>query len=159
MSSGMLFDEEKWRQIVKQNPDWYVVLYPEFEAILSKYEAQSPKQRNTARNAIYAFFEGLMSERRVLLGGIGKDWDEERTPIDMIVIHHTKGDGGMTWQRLNAMHLLRLYAKSYLSPTTEKEIQGLPIFSNHFRSDDNTRMVFYAYHWLVREDGTARICG
>ena len=155
MIFNVFFNEKKWRNEVTTNDNWYKIVYPEFEAILTKYEGKPQKLRNAAKNAVYGFFEGLMDEKRVRLGGIGKDWDVERKPIDVIVIHHTKGDSGMTWQRLNAMHLLRLYAKSYFSPSTEKEIQGLPIFSNHFRSNDNTRMVFYAYHWLVREDGTA----
>ena len=104
---------------------------------------------------MYSFFERYLEGELLALGTEGKDWDEERKPVDTVVIHHTKGGGGMTWQRLSAMHLLRLYARSYLSPSTEKEIQGLPIYSNHFRYDDPTQMVFYAYHWLVRANGTA----
>lgn len=131
------------------------VLYPEFEAILAKYEGADLDTRKAARNAVYGFFEPLLGSGKVLLGIAGKDWDAERKSVDTVVIHHTKGESGITWQRLDAMHLLRLYAKSYLSPTTEKDIEGLPVWSNHFRIENGKRrMVFYAYHWLVRTDGT-----
>lgn len=151
MSSNAFFDEEKWLSAVTARHDWYKVIYPEFEAILAQNEDGNIEKRNAARSAVYGFFERLLNEGKVILGETGKDWDRVRTHVDTIVIHHTKGESGMTWQRLDAMHLLRLYAKAYLSPSTEKEIQGQPVYSHHFRDD---RMVFYAYHWLVRRDGT-----
>lgn len=146
------FDEQKWLEALTMRHDWYKVIYPEFEAILAANEGGDKTQRKESRDAVYGYFEMLLNEDKVMLGTIGKNWDAERKPIDTVVIHHTKGEGGMTWQRLNAMHLLRLYAKSYLSPSTEKEIQGLPVYSNHFRGE---RPVFYAYHWLVHADGTS----
>ena len=153
MPINSYFDTGKWHDTATSRTDWYRVLYPEFEAILATYETSDLKSRKDARNAVYGFFERLLDRGVVLLGSTGKNWDAERKPVDTIVIHHTKGESGITWQRLDAMHLLRLYAKSYLSPTTEKEIEGLPVWSNHFRDDG--RMVFYAYHWLVRADGSA----
>ena len=152
MSANSFFDEEKWYNEATVKHDWYKVIYPEFEAILAQHEGGSPDKRKSARNAVYGFFEGLLNEGKVILGETGKDWDNERKHIDTVVIHHTKSEGGMTWQRLDAMHLLRLYAKAYRSPSTEKEIEGLPVYSHHFRDD---RMVFYAYHWIVRSDGTS----
>ncbi len=151
-STNPFFDEEKWRTEATQRHDWYKVIYPEFEAILAQYEGGSLELRKSARNAVYGFFEALLNEGSVVLGATGKDWDSERKHVDTVVIHHTKGESGMTWQRLDAMHLLRLYAKAYRSPTTEKEIAGSPVYSHHFRDDC---MVFYAYHWIVRSDGTA----
>ena len=145
------FDETKWENAATTRHDWYGVIYPEFEAILSTYEGGDLLIRKAARDAVYGYFEKLLNNGKVILGIEGKNWDSERKPIDTVVIHHTKGEGSMTWQRLDAMHLLRLYAKSYLNPSTEPEIQGLPVYSNHFRDG---RMVFYAYHWLVRADGT-----
>ncbi len=156
MFQNLFFDETKWRKVVAGRYDWYRVLYPEFDAILAKYECADLNTRKEARNAVYGFFEPLLGVGKVLLGAVGKDWDAERKLVDTVVIHHTKGESGITWQRLDAMHLLRLYAKSYLSPTTEKEIEGLPVWSNHFRNENGEkRMVFYAYHWLVHADGTA----
>ena len=149
------FDKEKWREAVRTQSDWYRVIYPEFEAILARYEGGTLADRKMARNLVYGFFEELLDRKEVILGTEGKDWDSERKPVDTVVIHHTKGEGGITWQRLDAMHLLRLYAKSYLAPSTEKEIKGLPVYSSHFRAGEGgERMVFYAYHWLVRSDGS-----
>lgn len=136
--------------------DWCRAVHPELEAILAQSEHGDPETRKATRDAVYGFVEPLLSAGEVVLGREGKDWDVERKPIDTVVIHHTKVEGGITWERLDAMHLLRLYAGSYLSPSTEKEIQGRPVWSNHFRTveDGKERMVFYAYHWLVRVDGT-----
>ncbi len=152
MYMNHFFDEQKWYEAATTRYDWYKVIYPEFATILAANENADTTQRNESRDAVYGYFEKLLNEHKVILGNEGKNWDEERKPVDTVVIHHTKGEGGMTWQRLDAMHLLRLYAKSYLNPSTEKEIQGLPVYSNHFREE---RQVFYAYHWLVRADGTS----
>lgn len=155
MSKNIFFDEKKWREAVSVH-DWYCIIYPEFESILTQFEGAGSVARKAARDAVYGYFESLLGSGEVVLGTEGKDWDAERKPIDTIVIHHTKGEGGITWQRLSVMHLLRLYAKSYLAPSTEKEIEGMPVYSHHFRKEgENTIMVFYSYHWLVREDGTA----
>ena len=152
MYMNHFFDEQKWYEAATTRHDWYKVIYPEFEAILLANEDAGLTRRKESRDAVYGYFEKLLSEDKVILGTHGKNWDEDRKPVDTVVIHHTKGEGGMTWQRLNAMHLLRLYAKSYLNPTTEKEIQDHAVYSNHFRGE---RPVFYAYHWLIHADGTS----
>lgn len=146
-----LFDHQKWHDSVTTRYDWYRVIFPEFEAILKEYEGSPIALRDDMRDQVYGFFEERLARGNVLLGSEGKNWDEERKPIDTIVIHHTKGREGMTWQRLSAMHLLRLYSRSYLSPSTEKEIEGMPVWSNHFR---DKQMVFYGYHFIVRSDGS-----
>lgn len=153
MASNQFFDEVKWQIAITGRSDWYNVIYPEFNEILARYEVSDLATRKASRNAVYGFIEALLAEKRVVLGTAGKDWDSERKPIDTVVIHHTKVESGITWPRLDAMHLLRLYAKAYFSPSTEKEIKGMPVFSHHFRDDG--RMIFYAYHWLVRTDGTS----
>ena len=60
----------------------------------------------------------------------------------------------MTKELLSAMELVRLYATQYYKPSYEEDahIQGQPIWSNHLR---NGKQVFWPYHWLIREDGTA----
>lgn len=156
MEQNRFFNEQKWHDALTTRHDWYRVIYPEFEQILAKYEGSDISTRKASRDAVYGFLELLLQEGRVMLGEKGKDWDADRKPIDTVVIHHTKVKSGITWQRLDAMHLLRLYAKSYHAPSTEKEIEGRPLWSNHFRGDDGKRrIVFYAYHWIVRQDGTA----
>ena len=51
------------------------------------------------------------------------------------------------------MHLMRLYAPRYALPQrVDAHKQGEPIYSHHFRADGG--QVFYAYHWLIRTDGS-----
>lgn len=150
------FDEEKWVNAATQREDWYNLIFPEFEAILAKYEVSPLQERKAARNAIYGLFEGLLDQKKVILGASGTDWDRERKPVDTIVIHHTKVESGMTLGRLDAMILLRLYARSYFSPTSHPSNANKPIWSNHFRVvDGEKRMTFHPYHWFIRTDGTA----
>ncbi len=153
MSGNLFFNEQEWRREFSEHHDWYRVIYPQFEAILAKYEGDTLEMRKASRNAIYGFVEGLLREGAVILAQKreGKDWDAARKPIDMAVIHHTNVESGISWERISVIQLMRLYAKSYLSPSTEKEIAGTPVYSNHFRA--NTP-VFYGYHWLVRLDGS-----
>ncbi len=146
------FDETKWQEAI-QHPDWYLKLSNDYKKLMKKAE-KSPKEiSEEIKEESYQFFETNLAEDKIKLGDTGPNWDEERKPIDTIVIHHTKNPSGITWQRLSAMHLIRLYASYYASPHYEGEqhIKGTPIYSNHFR---NGQMVFYAYHWLVRMDGT-----
>ncbi|OGZ97294.1 MAG: hypothetical protein A2676_01755 [Candidatus Sungbacteria bacterium RIFCSPHIGHO2_01_FULL_51_22] len=153
------FNASAWTRALAQ-PDWYDIIYPEFEALIKKSEHMPAAEYVELKSAVYGFLEERLATGNVVLGTTGKDFDAERKPIDTIVVHHTKCPPGITWQRLNAMHLLRLYAKSYHSPSTEKNILGKPVWSGHFRTDTVAgqladRQVFYAYHWLVRMDGFA----
>jgi hypothetical protein len=144
------FDRSKWREAFTRR-DWYHELYPEFEELQRTWQSLPlAKQKEVAESA-YGFVEELLAGGEIVIGTSGKDWDAERMPVDAIVIHHTKVAPGISWERLDAMHLMRLYAKAYHAPSTEKDISGTPVYSNHFRPDG--RQVFYAYHWLVREGG------
>ena len=66
----------------------------------------------------------------IALGNEGVDWDAEREEITTIVLHHTKNPSGVTLDRLNAMHLIRLYAARYTSTEEEPDLRGQPIWSN-----------------------------
>ncbi len=106
----------------------------------------------TTRRKLYAAFEQLLAEQVVALG-TGHQWDDERQPIDTIVLHHTGSQPGITAERLNAMHLLRLYVPVYANPSPANELTGTePISSGHNRDGQD---IFWAYHWLVRSDGQA----
>ena len=138
-----------WTEAIK-TPTWYLTLRPEFERLAKLMEDE--KLRTEIKEEIYQFFEDHLENNSIVLGSSGPNWDADRKPVDTIVIHHTKNQSGMTKQRLSAMHLFRLYAAYYASPSTEElEIKGQPIYSNHFKEN---KQVFYAYHWLVRMDGT-----
>ena len=143
------FDEEKWIKILKQ-PDWYLEIIDE---IRSLRELANKNKNPEIIEEIYQFFEKQLEDNKIALAKEGPNWDKERKPIDTIVIHHTSLPPGITWQRLSAIQLINIYATYYANPyyEEEKHLKGKPIYSGHFR---NGKQVFYAYHWLIRMDGS-----
>jgi hypothetical protein len=94
------------------------------------------------------------------------DWEaEKRTkkiPTEYIVIHHTSGIAGRSWQELSALQRERLYVKRFKPSIPDPTIPAtVAVQSGHFRQltdgPDKGKWteVFYAYHWLIRKDGTA----
>lgn len=135
-------DTEEWSTAFAC-PDWYLHLFSRYQELATIPEAVEE---------VYTFVEQQLALGKVALGTTGPDWDRERRPIDTLVIHHTHCPPSITRERLSAMHLLRLYAANYASPAPSAyHKQGDPIFSHHF---DNGKQVFYAYHFIVRMDGT-----
>lgn len=145
-----LYIPNHWLDVVKK-PDWYLTIPDEFQDMLKKAKQESDEKEEQIKQEVYRFFESRLTKDEIVLGQDGPNWDEERRPIDTIVIHHTSEPPGLSWQKLNAMHLIRLYAPYYASVTkAQGVIKNQPIFSHHFRGN---RQVFYAYHWLFRENG------
>ncbi|MEI6296348.1 MAG: peptidoglycan recognition family protein [bacterium] len=146
------FDENKWIKAIKYN-DWYLQISDDYKNLIKKAEESSLEMSKEIKEELYQFFERHIKNKSIALGKDGPNWDEERKSVDIIVIHHTKNSPGITWQRLSAMQLIRLYATYYASTLYEKErhIKGQAIYSNHFKDSEQ---VFYAYHWLVRMDGS-----
>lgn len=137
------FNEQELQNELSR-PDWYLRVFPKYQKLTNIPEAMEE---------VYAFFEQKLAANEVALGTEGPDWDCERKPIDTIVVHHTHCPAGITRERLSAMHLLRLYAANYASPApSDYHVQGDPIFSHHFFGG---KQVFYAYHWIIRMNGTA----
>ncbi|MDO8572564.1 MAG: peptidoglycan recognition family protein [bacterium] len=145
------FDEQKWTEAIKRHT-WYLFLAEDLLNLNKKAQEGNGKITQEIKDEVYSFFENHLANGDIMLGRQGPNWDQERKPIDTVVIHHTRGNPNITQQRLSAMHLIRLYALYYASPTYEpdKYIKGQPIYSNHFRDG---KQVFYAYHWLVRMNG------
>jgi hypothetical protein len=136
-------DTEEWSAAFAR-PDWYLTLFPRYQKLT--VDLQTVEE-------IYTFVEQQLSAGTIALGADGPDWDRERKPVDTIVIHHTHCPPAITPLRLSAMHLLRLYAANYASPApSDYHKQGNPIYSHHFRDG---MQVFYAYHFIVRMDGSA----
>lgn len=142
------FDEQSWRSILHK-PDWYLRLADELQALQDIGKRSDKKTAQEIGNAIYDFFETHLADGSIALGTNGHEEDGERKPIDTIVIHHTSSTPGMTIERLNAMHLLRLYVPVFVKRA--KSGAPKPIVSGHIR---NGRQMFYAYHWLIRSDGS-----
>lgn len=148
------FDEAAWwNELAK--PDWYVRLQPEF-ARLEKLATEHPDEPEyrEVKHAAYPVVEKALRIRRIPLAENGEDFDAERKPIDTIVIHHTKGQPGIALPRLSAMQLLRIYAPHFAHPNGESRdaMAGGAVWSGHFYQGEQ---VFWGYHWLVRQDGSA----
>ena len=98
------------------------------------------------------WFEEALLNKQVNLADSGPNFDEEREPIDTLVIHHTSGQPGYRLTYMNAVQLLNVYANYYASPANgDKGLRGQPIWSNHQRDGQPS---FLVYHWLMRMDGT-----
>lgn len=147
-------DETLWRSALRR-PDWYLTLMPELKRF-EQLREQGLDDESVAKikDAAYGLAETALANHTLPLASDGEDFDEERRPIDTIIIHHSKNPPGLTPERLNAMHLLRLYGNYYATPPEEAaHLKGQPVWSNHFYEDSQ---VFWAYHWLIREDGQSQ---
>jgi hypothetical protein len=144
------FDPDRWRDELAK-PDWYwrLVDSPEYKRLTEPARHTNDAERAQLKEDVLSFLEEELAADRVALGLVGPNWDEERKPVDTVVIHHTGNPSDITPARLNAIQLLKLYAPHYARTA---ELSGQPIWTNHFRSG---RPIFWAYHWLIREDGSA----
>ncbi|HSH31225.1 MAG TPA: peptidoglycan recognition family protein [Candidatus Saccharimonadales bacterium] len=149
---ALYFDQQAWREALKQ-PDWYLLVGREYQRF-SKQARQNPDQARAIKEEVRSFLEERLRLGEVALATAGPNLDAERQPIDTVVIHHTSGSSGLSLERLNVIHLLNLYLPHFANPhgVEREEIKGQPIWSNHLRDG---RQVFWAYHWLVRMNGTA----
>jgi len=142
-------NQKRWAKILKK-PDWYLKLKkPITEFILNIREKDRvwKQTREEIFNIIYTAYK----EDKIAFGKSGKNWDEERMPIEYIVLHHTSRPGNAPLGFISAMQIVRQYAPVYWN-RDDKECFGKPIWSNHFRKN---KMVFFPYHWLIRPDGRA----
>ena len=88
------------------------------------------------------------------------NWEAEKQqkkiPTDLIIIHHTAGTGGMTWKKLSDLQYQKLYIGRYKIDDPDPLVKGWIPHSGHYRMVNGKKVeVFYAYHWLVRADGSA----
>lgn len=83
------------------------------------------------------------------------NWEAEKIATDTIVIHHTGEAPGMTWAQLSEIQKSTLYVPRYASKNNDPYVFGETPHSGHFRREGGQDVeVFYAYHWLVRTDGS-----
>ncbi len=87
------------------------------------------------------------------------NWEAEKQqrkiPTDLIIVHHTAGTGGMTWKELSDLQYQRLYVGRYGIDDPDPLVKGWTPHSGHYRKVDGKEIeVFYAYHWMVRADGS-----
>jgi hypothetical protein len=150
----MFTDEIKarWAPLLK-NPDWYLSILPELEKLRKQLNEKTDAEQEPLKVELYDFFAEHLIAGDIALDGDPPNADEERKPIDTIIIHHTSNPPGMTKERLSGAELIRLYAPEFAAPKYEvdKKKKGRPIYSGHFRDG---KQVFWPYHWFVRHDGT-----
>lgn len=141
-----MIDFSHWDRIITK-PDWYVQLADEL-MLIRELPGKDP-----AKYKVREYFEDRLFNDKVALAKTGPDLDEQRKPVDTIVVHHTSNDQAYTLPKMNAVQLLNVYVPHYLNPGEgrEKSMQYQPIWSNHFHEG---RQVFYAYHWFIHKDGS-----
>jgi len=144
------FKREYWLNKL-QHPDWYVRLEAELRQLFFPV-VHHDSQLKAFRNQVYDLVAELLANQRIPLAASGPDLDTERKALDTIVIHHTEEEPAMHLDKLSAIGLIRQYAFQYLENNVlGYPVRGQPIWSGHFREG---QMVFFAYHWLIRPDGT-----
>lgn len=134
-----------------RSPDWYRQLEPELTNFIFPVVHDDP-QLKAWRHQVYTLAGELLERNEIPLAQSGPDLDSERSVLDTIVLHHTEEDPQISLTKLNAIGLLRQYGLQYLEDDVlGRGVKGEPVWSGHFRQG---RMVFFAYHWLIRPDGT-----
>ncbi len=127
----------------------FVPYFKEAQQKLSEESNKADEFRKTIRH----FFEKALLEDKVALADHGPNLDEQREPIDTVVIHHTSAEPGYRLSYMNATQLLNVYAPYFMNPTVreERQLKSTAIWSGHFRDGKPS---FLIYHWLMRMDGT-----
>ncbi len=143
------FDKAYWSEVIKR-PDWYI----EFLDFFKKHEANlEDRELDEFRYTCRKFFEQALQKDEVALASSGPNLDDQRLPLDTVVIHHTSNKPGYRLNYMNAVHLLNIYAPYFIDPTDEREksLKGAALWSGHFKDG---KQVFWGYHWLMKMDGT-----
>ena len=145
------FQREYWESKL-QYPDWYIRLENELRQLFFPVVHNNPELK-AFRNRVYDLVEELLEGDKIPLAESGPALDRGRQPIDTVVIHHTEEDPRMSLGKLSAIGLVRQYGFQYLENNVLGDpVRGQPVWSGHFREG---KMVFFAYHWLIRPDGRA----
>jgi hypothetical protein len=146
-----IFNQTYWEGLITK-PTWYFA-YVDFRDWASDRLGKDSKELKDLTKQLRSFFEQALLAGKVALASEGPNLDKERKPVDTVVIHHTSSEPGERLSYMNAIQLLNIYAPYFANPTDPKEkfLKGQPLWSNHVQ---NGRAVFYAYHWLMRMDGS-----
>lgn len=150
----------RW-QVGLTHPLWYTdeILGKDLEAHILK-DTHGDITGGVLRTAIYALTEGMLARHEIPLATIGPDYDRERPRksdgqpnILYFIVHESENDPKTTFQTINAINFLRVYARGYRSgDVLGHDVTGQPIWSNHIL---NGEMVFSAYTWGIASYGQA----
>ena len=148
---NLAFDREYWEERLAF-PNWYVRVEDELRVLIFPVVHPDAVLKRF-RHQVYELVEEMVERGTLPLAQHGPELDRERRPIDTVVIHHTTEEPDIRLSKLSAIGLVRQYAFQYLEGNVlGNRARGEPIWSGHFRQG---KMVFFAYHWLIRADGTA----
>ncbi len=80
---------------------------------------------------------------------------EKKIPTDHVIFHHTSGRANRSLDELSNLERERLYVPRFNPSIPDPNIpKGTLVQSGHYRKINSERaQVFYAYHWLIRQDG------
>uniref|UniRef100_A0A7C4M365 N-acetylmuramoyl-L-alanine amidase n=1 Tax=candidate division CPR3 bacterium TaxID=2268181 RepID=A0A7C4M365_UNCC3 len=150
-------NQEYWENNLSKK-DWYLRLADDFKKYIIKPD-EDIKNRKKIKREIYHIVNEFYKQNKLYLGTSGENWDSERKPIEYIVLHHTSAPTNVSLSLLSTVQMIRLYVNQYLLKkdklkySNDPVVYGQPLWSNHFRK---RKMVFFAYHWLIRSDGSAQ---
>lgn len=134
------------------NSQWYLKLQDELREYFYDYDGKKENKSQEwlgHREEFIKMVSELLEAGQIALGNKGINWDKERLPIDTIVIHHASRPPDTPIAVINALGLIRLYAREY-SKKGEEQF-GQPIWSNHFYKG---KPIFIAYHYIIKNDGS-----
>lgn len=144
------FQREYWESRFRA-PDWYNQLEHELTNFIFPYTPDDSLMK-AWRHHVYELAGEMLERGEIPLAASGPNLDRERKELDTIVMHHTEENPAISLAKLSAIGLLRQYALEYLgNDVLGGQVRGEPVWSGHFRQG---KMVFFAYHWLIRPDGT-----
>jgi hypothetical protein len=151
MSDSYKVDKSYWQKQLHY-PDWYSRLEEELNELIFPIVHKNPKVKSF-RHEVYELVEEMLERNEIPLATTGPNLDTARKPIDAVIIHHTEEEPDIRLSKLSAIGFVRQYGAMYLkNDVLEHKLRGQPIWSGHFLDG---KMVFFAYHWLIRPDGTA----
>ncbi len=143
------FNKEYWKEQLKHS-NWYIILEKDLKEKIFPIVHKNPEVK-TFRHKVYELVEELLEKDQIPLAKEGPNLDADRKPIDAIIIHHTEEKPEIRLSKLSAIGFIRQYGLTYLkNDVLGYKLKGQPIWSGHFR---NGKIVFFAYHWLVRPNG------
>lgn len=147
-------DPYKYLEIF-QKPNWYVEFDEMFREFFYSYTGREKKTKEwlKKREEIVKMVEELLRAKLINLGEEGKNHDAERKNIDYAIIHHTSTKYNTRLTYIDALSLIRLYARIYSD--RENSEYGKPIWSNHLM---NGRQTFMPYHYVIMRDGSFERC-
>lgn len=150
---GHQISQDELEDILSQ-PNWYIKLNAAMKFF--HYEFQNEESTlekdylKIERDRLIYFFSEELKKGNISLGeNIEFYFDDERKPIDTVVIHHTSRTSETPLSVMEGIHLLNLYASQF--SMEGKSYFGKPIFSGHEKEGKQT---FLAYHYIVMPDGS-----